>query len=55
VCGLPLTGAGLVELASPGFAASLLADPLSAWLAIMAAVLQVTALVCIKRLGRARA
>jgi tight adherence protein B len=55
VFGLPVTGAGLVELGSPGFAASLLANPLSAWLAIMSGFLQVTALVCIKRLGRTRA
>jgi tight adherence protein B len=54
VLGMPLTGAGLVELASPGFAASLLKDPLSASLAITAAVLQVAALGCIGRLGKAR-
>jgi tight adherence protein B len=53
VLGLPLAGAVLTELSSPGFATSLLANPLSAWFAILAALLQVTALVCIGRLTRA--
>jgi tight adherence protein B len=53
VLGLPLAGAVVTELASPGFARSLLANPLSAWFAILAVLLQVTALVCIGRLTRA--
>jgi tight adherence protein B len=53
VLGLPLAGAVLTELSSPGFATSLLANPLSTWFAILAALLQVTALVCIGRLTRA--
>jgi tight adherence protein B len=53
VLGLPLAGAVLTELATPGFAASLIANPVSAWFAILAALLQVTALVCIGRLTRA--
>ena len=50
VLGLPLAGAVVTELSSPGFAASLIANPLSAWFAILAVLLQVTALVCIGRL-----
>jgi tight adherence protein B len=53
VLGLPVAGAILTELASPGFAASLIANPVSAWFAILAVLLQVTALVCIGRLTRA--
>jgi tight adherence protein B len=53
VLGLPLAGAVVTELASPGFARSLLANPLSAWFAILAVLLQVTALVCIGRLTQA--
>jgi tight adherence protein B len=55
VLGLPLAGAVVTELAAPGFATSLIANPLSAWLAILALLLQLTALVCIGRLtGAAR-
>ena len=53
VLGLPLAGAILAELAAPGFAASLVANPLSAWFAILAALLQLVALACIARLTRA--
>ncbi len=53
VVGLPFAGALLTELAAPGFAAALLANPISAWLAVLAAVLQAAALVCIARLARA--
>jgi tight adherence protein B len=53
VFGLPLTAAVLAELVAPGFAASLLANPLSAWFAALAAVLQLAGLVCIARLARA--
>jgi len=54
VLGLPLAGALLSELAAPGFAASLVANPLSAWFAVLAALLQLTALVCIGHLAGAR-
>jgi tight adherence protein B len=54
VLGLPLSAALVAELAAPGFAASLLANPLSAWFAGLAAVLQLAALICIARLARAR-
>jgi tight adherence protein B len=54
VVGLPAVGAGLVELAAPGFAAALLANPLSAMLATLAAILQLAALLAIARLERAR-
>ena len=54
VLGLPLAGALLSELAAPGFAASLMANPLSACFAVLAALLQLMALVCIGRLARAR-
>ncbi len=53
VLGLPLASAVAAELAAPGFAASLLANPLSAWLAALAVVLQLMALLCISRLARA--
>jgi len=53
VLGLPLAGAVLAELAAPGFVASLITNPLSAWFAILAALLQLTALVCIRRLTKA--
>jgi tight adherence protein B len=52
VLGLPLAAAVAAELASPGFVASLLANPLSAWLAGLAVVLQLAALLCIGRLTR---
>jgi tight adherence protein B len=54
VLGLPLAAAVVAELAAPGFATSLLANPLSAWLASLAALLQLTALACISRLARSR-
>ncbi|HKH15968.1 MAG TPA: type II secretion system F family protein [Solirubrobacteraceae bacterium] len=53
VLGLPFAGAVLAELAVPGFAGSLIANPLSAWFAMLAALFQLTALVCIGRLTRA--
>jgi len=52
VFGLPLAGAVVIELAMPGFAASLVVNPLSAWFAFLAAVLQLVALLCIARLAR---
>jgi tight adherence protein B len=54
VLGLPLAAAVVAELAAPGFAASLVGNPLSAWLAALAALLQLAALGCISRLARAR-
>jgi tight adherence protein B len=54
VLGLPLAAAVAAELAAPGFTASLLANPLSAWLASLAVVLQLLALLCIGRLARSR-
>lgn len=52
---LPLGGAVLAELASPGLLAGLARSPLTAWLVGLALVLQVAAAVLIKRLGRVRA
>lgn len=51
---LPLAGAGLAELASPGFVIGMLSDSLSAWLLGVGAILQLIAAVVIRRLGRAR-
>jgi tight adherence protein B len=51
---LPAGAAALAELASPGLVAGLLAHPLSVWLVAMAAVLQVTAILAVARLARAR-
>jgi tight adherence protein B len=55
VFALPLAGAGLAELAAPGFAASLVANPVSAFLAGAAVVLQVAALAAISHLTSAAA
>jgi tight adherence protein B len=52
---LPIGGAGLAELASPGFIAGLATSPLSAWLVGMAVAMQVGAAFAIKRLARIRA
>ena len=51
---LPLGGAMLAELASPGFIAGLWGSFLTAWLVGIAIVLQVVAAVAIRRLGRVR-
>jgi len=51
VLGLPLGAALLAELASPGFAASLLAEPAPAALVAAAAGLQVLAVLAIRRLA----
>ena len=53
VLGLPLGAAVLAELAAPGFAMSLLSNPLSTWFAALALLLQFAALACIRRLTRA--
>jgi tight adherence protein B len=52
---LPLGGALLAELASPGFMEGLLSSLLTAWLVGMAAGLQVAAAVAIRKLGKVKA
>lgn len=51
---LPLGGALLAELASPGFAAGLTGSLLTAWLVGLAVAMQVAAAILIRRLGRVR-
>jgi tight adherence protein B len=51
---LPLGGALLAELASPGYLRSLAGSFLTAWLAGLAVVMQVIAAVLIRRLGRVK-
>ena len=51
---LPLGGAALAELASPGYLRGLAGSFLTAWLAGIALVLQVVAAVLIRRFGRVR-
>ena len=51
VLGLPVAAAALTELAAPGFAASVLAQPLPAALVAAAAVLQLLAILAIRRLA----
>jgi tight adherence protein B len=51
---LPLGGALLAELASPGLLAGLAGSPLTAWMVGLALVLQTSAAVLIRRLGRVR-
>jgi tight adherence protein B len=51
---LPVGGAVLAELASPGWVAGLLGSFLTAWLVGIALVLQAVAAVAIRRLGRVR-
>jgi tight adherence protein B len=51
---LPVGGAMLAELASPGFIIGLWSSFLTAWLVGIAVVLQVVAAVAIRRLGRVR-
>ncbi len=52
VFGLPLGAAALAELASPGFLASLLAEPFSAMMSALAVLLQLGSLVAIRRIAR---
>jgi tight adherence protein B len=52
---MPLGGALLAELASPGFAARIAGSFLTAWLAGLALALQLAAAFLIRRLGRVRA
>ena len=54
VVALPFGGALLAELASPGWVAGLWSSFLTAWLVGIALVLQLTAAVLIRRLGRVR-
>lgn len=51
---MPVGGAALAELAEPGFLAGLWSSFLTAWLVGLALVLQVVAVVAIRRLGRIR-
>ena len=51
---LPLGGAGMAELASPGFVRGLAESFLTAWLVGLAVTMQVFAAVAIRRLGRVR-
>ena len=51
---LPLGGAVLAELASPGFVGGLLGSFLTAWLVGLAVAMQVAAAFLIRRLGRVR-
>jgi len=51
---LPVGGAAIAELASPGFVRSLAGSFLTAWLGGLALVLQAVAAVAIRRLGRPR-
>jgi tight adherence protein B len=55
VVALPLVAAVLAELASPGFVADLLADPRSASLTAVAAILQLVALLAVRQLARTEA
>jgi len=52
---LPLAGALLAELASPGYLVGLARSFLTAWLLGLALVMQIVAAVLIRRLGRVRA
>ena len=54
VVALPLGGAVLAELASPGLVARMAGSPVTVWLVGVALVLQGTAAVLIRRLGRVR-
>ena len=54
VTALPAGAAALAELAQPGYLLTLLSAPIPAVLAALAAVLQIAALVLVRRLGRVR-
>jgi tight adherence protein B len=51
---LPIGAALLAELAQPGLLAGLVANPISAWLTCLALILQIVALVCVRRLALIR-
>jgi tight adherence protein B len=55
VVALPVAGAALAELASPGYLRSLAGSFLTAWLGGLAIAMQVAAAVLIRKLGRVRA
>jgi tight adherence protein B len=55
VLGLPAGAAVLAELGDPGFVAALLGNPISAWLTGLALVLQLLAVICVRRLARPEA
>ncbi|MEA2217953.1 MAG: tight adherence protein [Solirubrobacteraceae bacterium] len=52
VTGLPIAGVALGELAQPGFVGALVGAPLTAVMVAGAVVLQVVALVCVRRIAR---
>ena len=52
VLALPAGAAVLAELADPGFLAGLVSNPVSAWLAVLALVLQLVAMGCVRLLAR---
>jgi tight adherence protein B len=52
VAGLPLVAVAIAELASPGFLARLLANPLSLALVVVAALLQVAAMLVVRGITR---
>ncbi|MCB0864477.1 MAG: type II secretion system F family protein [Solirubrobacterales bacterium] len=54
VVAMPLLMGAMIELLSPGFSASMLADPLAAVLLVVAAALQVGGFLAIRRLGAVR-
>ena len=54
VVALPVAGAALAELASPGYLGSLVGSFLTAWLGGLAIAMQIVAAVLIRRLGRVR-
>jgi Flp pilus assembly protein TadB len=54
VTALPVGAAGLAELAQPGYLLSLLQAPIPAMLAGTAVVLQIAALLAVRRLSRVR-
>jgi tight adherence protein B len=55
VTGLPVAAAALAELAQPGYLLSLVRSPIPGALAGVAAVLQIAALLLVRRLARVRA
>ncbi len=52
VGGLPLIAVALAELTAPGFLVELLANPISAALVVLAAILQAIALVAVRAITR---
>ena len=54
VAALPALAGAVAELASPGYLASLLTRPLTAWLALLSVVLQAAAWMAVRRIARIR-